>query len=66
MANKVNNYEIRIVKMSGDEYEITLYNREENKGRTFRYRTALGHSAVQEIFYDLTNAQCADIIEGWV
>jgi len=63
--HKLNSYIIRIAKISSDEYEINLLNPETNKGRGFRYRTPLSHAGVQQIFYNLTDAQCADIIEGW-
>lgn len=44
-------------------YRITIWNKDRKDGVNFEYKTALGWSEVQQIFYDLTDYQVEDILK---
>lgn len=63
MKRKNNSHLMTVLAYSPGVYIITLWEKDKKTGVNFEYKTALGWSEVQQIFYDLTDAQCDDILK---
>lgn len=63
MKRKNNSYLMTVLAYSPGVYRITIWEKDKKSGVNFEYKTALGWSDVQDIFYDLTDYQCEDILK---
>lgn len=63
MKNKNNSHLLTVLPYKTGEYYITIWNKSLKGGITFPYHTALGWSEVQQIFYDLTDTQIAEMLK---
>lgn len=59
---KNNSHLMTVLAYSEGVYVITIWHQDKKTGVSFEYKTALGWSEVQQIFYDLTNYQCEEIL----
>lgn len=64
MKRKNNSHLMTILAYSAGVYIITIWTKDKKTGVNFEYKTALGLSDVQDIFYDLTDYQCNDILKN--
>jgi hypothetical protein len=64
VKRKNNSHLMTVLAYSAGVYIITLWSKDKKTGVNFEYKTALGLSDVQDIFYDLTDYQCEDILKN--
>lgn len=64
MKRKNNSHLMTVLAYSAGVYIITIWTKDKKTGVNFEYKTALGLSDVQDIFYDLTDYQCDDILKN--
>ncbi|MNK14330.1 hypothetical protein D3C87_324410 [compost metagenome] len=62
MKRKNNSHLMTILAYSPGIYRITIWNKDKKDGVNFEYKTALGTSEVQQIFFDLTDYQVEEIL----
>lgn len=63
MKRKNNSHQMTVLPYSAGVYYITIWDKTLKDGVTFPYNTALGWSEVQQIFYDLTDTQIAEMMK---